>query len=264
MLALKNSLRWQVNQAVQGLLPHPLKGFRCLLYHSVTAEEDRDPGQKKTPLALFEQQMAFLTEEGYRVISCVELVRQVRAGVPLPLKTVSLSFDDGEAGLCERVLPVLCRHRFPATVFSMAEIPGGPYLTWDQAREMQASGLVEFGCHGATHRSLCGLSEPELIRETQEAKKSMEQALGREIPLFAYPYGSYGTWDLRALGALREAGFEGAFTSVFGRNTARTNPYLLRRVRVSWFDSLPQFRRLLEGAGDWYAGVQRIQGVFAR
>lgn len=262
VVAFKSALRRQVNRAVRSFLPHPGRGLRCLLYHAITAEECRDPGQENTPIELFERQMVLLAEEGFRVISCAELVSRVRAGDPLPAKTVSISFDDGKASVREWALPVLRRHGFPATLFSMAEMQGGPYLTWEQAREMRAGGLVEFGCHGATHRRLSGLSEAERMRETLQAKERMEKALGFRVSLFAYPYGSYGTWDPPTLRALREAGFEGAFTSVFGLNTPRTDPYLLRRVRVSWFDSIPQFRSMLQGAGDWYAWVQRAQGAF--
>lgn len=213
----------------------------------------------QTPLDLFERQMAYLAGNSYRVIRCLELVRKIREGAPAPSKTVAISFDDGDAGLLEYAFPVLQRYGFPATVFLIAQAEGKQTLRPDQVRRMHQNGLVEFGCHGSTHRRLKGLSGSDLIQETQGAKRDLEDALGFEVPLFAYPFGSYDAWDLEAARALAQAGFFGAFTSVYGVNRPRTDPYLLRRTRVSWLDSFPHFRWLLEGAGDWYAWIQRVQ-----
>ena len=261
MVALKSLIRARLNQAVRSL-PNPHKvGLRCLLYHSIVADERQDPGQMTTPLRLFKEQMAYLAGNGYQVISCTELVRRIERGEMSPHKTVALSFDDGEVGLHEFAMPVLQEYRFPATVFLIAEAPGGRHLTWEQARQMRSSGLVEFGCHSGTHRHLRGLSDEDLTRETAGAKRRIEEALGCEVSLFAYPFGSYGTWDRRVLRALKGAGFKGAFTSVVGLNALRTDYYLLRRNRVSWLEEIAQFQCLLEGAGDWYAWVQRIQGM---
>lgn len=264
MIALRSLWRRRVNQALRPLCLCPPSGIRCLVYHILTPQEDRDPGQMKIPLQLFESHLAYLSENGYRVISCSELVRRVRSVQPAPAKTVAISFDDGEASLHSLAFPILRKYRFPATVFCVAEAQGETTLTWQQARHMRESGLVEFGCHGATHRRLRGLSDRELVRETACARDRMESELGCKISLFAYPYGAYGAWDNRLVRALREAGFEGAFTSVFGVNTSRTNPYLLRRCRVSWLDCIAEFRALLEGAGDWYVWVQRAQGMLTR
>ena len=258
---LKSLWRRRLNRMARFFLPTPRKGWRCLLYHVVAPVECRDAGQMRISRALFEQQMAYLAGNGYRVVRCLDLVRRVREGVPPPAKTVAISFDDGDAGLLEHALPVLQRYGFPATVFLIAQGNGENTLRRDQVRQMHQSGLIEFGCHGSTHRRLKGLAGPDLIRETQGAKRDLEEVFGFEFPLFAYPFGSYDAWDAGAARTLREAGFLGAFTSVYGVNRPQTDPYLLRRTRVSWLDSFPDFGWLLEGAGDWYAWAQRAQGL---
>ena len=258
---LKSLGRRRLNRMARFFLPSPRKGWRCLLYHVVAPGECRDAGQMQTPLALFERQMTYFSENGYRVIRCLELVQKIREGAPPPPKTVAISFDDGDAGLFEHAFPVLQRYGFPATVFLIARAEGRSTLRWDQVREMRQGGLIEFGCHGMTHRRLKGLSGSDLIQETKGAKQDLEDALGFEVPLFAYPFGAYDSWDPSAAWAVAQAGFLGAFTSVYGVNRPRTDPYLLRRTRVSWLDSFPHFRWLLEGAGDWYSWVQRTQGL---
>lgn len=204
--------------------------------------------------------MAFLAGEGYRVEPAEEIVRRLARGEPLQPKTVLLTFDDGFSDNCDLALPVLRKHRFPATVFLVSERVGGDgRLTWSQAREMQASGWIRFGCHSATHRSLAGLPPPALREETEGARRTLQERLGAEIPLFAYPFGSYRSWNGAVRAAVEEAGFLAAFTSVFGFNTASSDRFLLRRSRVSWCDEIPEFRRLLRGAYDWYALAQRVQ-----
>jgi peptidoglycan/xylan/chitin deacetylase (PgdA/CDA1 family) len=259
MKMLKSLWRRRLNRVSRLFLPAPRKGWRCLLYHVVAPSECRDVGQMQTPAALFEQQMTYLAENGYRVIRCGELVEKVREGVPPDPKTVAISFDDGDAGLADQAFPILERRGFPATVFLISRPDGRSVLSADQIRRARQGGLIEFGCHGRTHRRLKGLSPSDLAQETQGAKRELEDSLGLKLPLFAYPFGAYDSWDLAAARALAQAGFFGAFTSIYGVNRPRTDPYLLRRTRVSWLDSLPHFGWLLEGAGDWYAWVQRAQ-----
>lgn len=260
-----------LSRAMQALVPRtPDVGFRCLSYHSIVAEAKDDPAQMTTPLDLFEEQMAFLAANGYHVEDASEVVKWLSLGAPLAPKTVLLTFDDGFADNYHLALPILHKYRFPATIFLItAALDGergrlhnpwfGEYLSWAQVREMQASGLIHFGCHSATHRNLRGLPEDALGEETQGAKLRLEDGLGRAVKLFAYPLGSYGSWDQAVRGAAERAGFLGAFTTIFGFNTALSDPFLLKRSRVSWCDRIPEFDRLLQGAYDWYAFIQLLQ-----
>lgn len=269
--SLKVRAKRGLSRAMQVLAPRaPDVGVRFLNYHSIVAEAQDDPEQMTTPLRLFEKQMAFLAANGYHVEEASRVVTWLGGGGPLAPKTVTLTFDDGFADNYHLALPVLEKYRFPATVFLIAAaVDGergpahdagfGERLTWAQALEMQASGLIRFGCHSATHRNLRGLPEDALCEETEGAKRRLEDGLGRAVELFAYPFGSYGSWDAAARGAVERAGFLGAFTTVFGFNTASTDRFLLRRSRISWCDAIPEFDRVLRGAYDWYAFAQLLQ-----
>lgn len=235
--------------------------MRCLLYHALSRERTRDPRQYTVPLSLFEEQMDFLARHRIPVLAVSQVVSGIAREKPFPRRAVCLTFDDGHSSVEDLAVPVLRKYRFPAAVFLVAESMGkNGFLGWEQARGMQAGSDIEIGCHGLTHRLLRGLSEPELEKETLEAKRRLEEGMGGAVALFAYPFGSFGSWDAGTLAALRRAGFHGAFTSVFGLNTSGANPLLLRRCRVSWQQEIPDFQRLLEGAYDWYAGIQRLQG----
>lgn len=230
------------------------------MYHAVVRQPQRDAPELTVPLELFEEQMRFLKENGYRVLPVSRLVSWILGGEALPPKSVCLTFDDGHRSLPALAFPVLERLRFPAAAFLVVE-PADPEtrVGWDEARRMRTAGLLEIGCHGLTHRILRGLPPEELEREIAHAKRVMEDRLGAEVPWFAYPFGSFGSWDRRVLPVLDRADFKAAFTSVFGLNTRAFHPFLLRRCRVSWRQQIPDFKMLLEGAYDWYAGLQRLQ-----
>src|SRR4051812_24052040 len=82
---------------------------------------------------------------------------------PLPEHAILLTFDDGYRSFYTRVFPLLLAYRMPAVsalVVSWLEVPAGgkvsygkvqrpreDFITWEEAREMARSGLVEFASH---------------------------------------------------------------------------------------------------------------------
>lgn len=249
----------------------PLPGTRILAYHSIVPQTLEDPQQMTVPVGLFEAQMDYLRHAGFEVLRLGHIIELLRRGEETPPRTVAITFDDGFADNYELALPVLMRLGYSATTFVTASvllakdgaagIPSRRYLTLRQAREMLGTRVVEFGCHGMTHRRLRGLSDVELLEETAAAKASLEDALGTQVALFAYPFGSYDSWDRRAVESVRAAGYRGAVTSIAGTNLRGVDVYLLRRCRVSWQEDNRAFDLLLKGAYDWYAWVQRLQHV---
>jgi peptidoglycan/xylan/chitin deacetylase (PgdA/CDA1 family) len=243
-------------------------GMRCLMYHSVVASERYDASQMTVSTRRLADQLALLRDEGFRVEDAGKAVADLNAGND---RSVAITFDDGFSDNCSLALPVLERYGFPVTVFLVADalvgrirpLPGSRYLDVRQAREMLETGLVRFGCHGATHRRLRGMSSSDLKRETADAKHRIEDALGTPVTLFAYPYGAPDSFDRQVRTAVSGAGFVAAFTSIVGTNKPAQDRFLLLRTRVSWAETLPSFSHLMRGSYDWYAGVQWLQARYA-
>jgi peptidoglycan/xylan/chitin deacetylase (PgdA/CDA1 family) len=106
-------------------------------------------------------------------------------------------------------------------------------LTWDEVREMDASGLVSFGAHTMHHPILAYLADQrEMQSEVVDCRTVLEKQLGHPVRTFAYPVGQAQHVNRDAIELVQKAGFIWAFTTRYGINTPRSDPYLLQRVEV--------------------------------
>jgi peptidoglycan/xylan/chitin deacetylase (PgdA/CDA1 family) len=221
-----------------------------LMYHAIGGGGEA-PSCYVTPERRFRLQMTWLRFCRYRVISLSELVGHLRADRLPPARAVVVTFDDGYADNYHLALPILRRHRIPATVFlvsgaigSHAEWPPEPalarrpLLTAALIDEMLAAG-VEAGAHTRTHVSLTDTRDPEdRGRQIAGSREDLERDLGRPVRHFAYPYGDY---DADVVDLVRSAGFDAACCSRSGFNEPAIPRYELRRVEVRGTDSLWRF-----------------------
>lgn len=234
---------------------------RALMYHSTPIHpEPSDSFQMTTPVALFEKHMAFLASEKFNVLSTLEMLDRIKHKKALPPKAIVITFDDGFRNNLN-VLPILESHQFPATFFLpiqyLNQLP--QYLSWQDIAPMATSPLFSFGSHSMSHKNLRSLTNHALEWEMKQSKKQLEDHLNRRIPLFAFPFGSFSSFDSRMAPLLQTLGYEGAFTTLSGVNTHQTPLYGLKRTRLSWIDTLAYFPNVLGGADDWYYLWQKLQ-----
>lgn len=161
-------------------------------------------------------------------------------------KRILFTFDDGYDDLYTQLLPMVVERRLKPLLFLVAD-PSYTSNVWDhtrglrrrnlltlqQIREMQRYG-VEFGSHTISHPWLPSLSDCDLRREVCDSKKLLEDKLGSAVRAFAYPFGGI---DQRVRGAVAEAGYEMAFTTMPGLNWWN-DPLCLRRADVNENNSL--------------------------
>lgn len=203
-----------------------------LNYHSVTI----DPGNIVviSPDKLAEQ-MEYLDQNGYTPLSLNDFTLMLERRKELPSKPVLLTFDDGYTDNVLEAMPILKKHKFPATLFmspGMVGVEG--YLDWEQVRTLHEAGW-DIQPHGMTHPSLPKLTSEEQAYQINEARKQIEAQIGVSADVFCYPYGHYNEQTLRIL---KEAGFRYAFTIDQGKTTSSQHPYKLKRIFVNGEEAL--------------------------
>ncbi len=146
---------------------HAGQSFMAIAYHDVRSDvaADYDPD----PLAVSTQNLAahfaWLRHHGYTPVSIGDLIAAANGKRSLPEKAVLLTFDDGLKSVYTDVFPLLKIFKYPAVVSVVTdwiEMPPGQtvdygerqlarddFISWAEAREMRASGLVEIASHSA-------------------------------------------------------------------------------------------------------------------
>jgi peptidoglycan/xylan/chitin deacetylase (PgdA/CDA1 family) len=106
-------------------------------------------------------------------------------------------------------------------------------LNWDLIREMQGSGLVEFGAHTHTHKILGRCQSETIQHELLISKNLIEKETGRKCEHFCYPNGSLGDFSEVSEMLVQEAGFKSSLTTISGWVGSKASPFLLPRFGIS-------------------------------
>ncbi len=102
-------------------------------------------------------------------------------------------------------------------------------LSWEEAREMAASGLIRFGSHTRRHIRLDARTAADVLQdEIRQSRPAIEERLGTPVSSFCYPNGDH----CPAAVELVRASYLTAVTTRRGWNSASTDPHLLNRVGV--------------------------------
>lgn len=220
-------------------------GVPILVYHRVN---DADKNPTTLTVADFDAQMKFLVDNGYRVISPDDLLDAWETGKTLPAKPIVLTFDDGHADIYNNVFPILQKYNMRATVFIVTDHIGlKDYLTWDQARALQAGGFVDIESRTMTYKNLTTVKGDKLWNEIYGSKQAIEWSLKKPAKFIAYPEGKY---TLDAEDTCKEVGFRAGFIEDYGLADNDDNPYVLTRIPVLGTNShtLLRFQLRLKGS----------------
>lgn len=170
--------------------------FPVLMYHNVTFDTtlvESDPDVHITPDTL-DEHFKYLKLYGYNPISLKEYFSYRQNGTALPENPVIITFDDGYISNYEVAYPLLKKYNYKAVIFVITSRMGDynvrfPHFSWEEAREMEKSGLVEIESHSHTHPDFSLLNFLQTVLEMRLARYSIETNLNKKCRFFAYPYG---------------------------------------------------------------------------
>ena len=236
------------------LSSYAAESFRVpiLLYHRFGATV-ADGMTTTTPV--FEAQMKYLHDNGYKVIPLRQLVDHYRGKVPAPgPKSVVIVEDDAHKSVYSDMLPIIKKYRFPVTIFAYpSAISNAKYaMTWDQMRELTKTGLFDIQSHTYWHpnfkKERKKLSKPALealvMTQLKKSKTRLETELASKVDMLAWPFGIY---DDYLLSKAAEAGYGATFTIERRHATASDSIMKLPRYLLVNADSGKAFVQLLEG-----------------
>ena len=273
-----------IDRALSVHLCHPLARGRgggrrlripILMYHSIReGNEGRNPYyETNTSPQVFAQQMQFLHENGYRVLSLVETV-EILAGNGNCEKSVAITFDDGYADFYSHAYPLLREHGFTANVFVVTgllktyrtQFNGKDCLTLSEVRELHSQG-VNIGSHSVSHPELKQMRREEVESELSVSKQTLEDALGAPVKSFSYPF-AFPEADHRFVDTLtsllEKCGYENGVSTILGTAQPGHNRFCLPRLPINSWDDQRFFRAKLEGGYDWLHGPQYLSKTLAR
>lgn len=216
-----------------------------LMYHYVReVDPNADPlgyNLSVTP-ADFEQQMAWLAQQGYVGVTMATAERCMRGAGGCPARAVALTFDDGYADAYDVVLPILQRYGMRATFYIVSGVVGhGGYMSWEQLAALRDAGM-EIGAHTVSHLDLTTLDPGGASFEIAQSKAEIEQRLGIPVASFCYPAGFY---NAAIIDLVRASGFSNATTTRWDADYA--DLFALPRRRVAGGTALDSFAAIVAG-----------------
>lgn len=218
------------------------EGVSILMYHMIGDMKNNSAVMTEDNLRI---QMQYLKDHGYHPITMQELYDYVTKGEKLPSKPVCITFDDGYLDSYTIVYPMMKEFGYPWTLFLITDDVGKSYnrMTWEQLKEMAASGAVTIANHTLSHPKLHNLpTRAEKENEIIGANKALKYHLGIDNLWFAYPYGDY---DDEVIDICKKAGIKLAVTTDAGRVHVGSYPYDLKRVYIGNNVSLARFMERL-------------------
>lgn len=163
-----------------------------LVYHTIapyTGNESSAQKDMKVDTATFEKQLIYLQDNGYTTMTFKDLADKVHAGLPVPEKTVVLTFDDGLDNQYATAFPLLKKYNMTATFFVYTIVVGHKkFMTWDNIIEIDKAGF-EIASHTRNHENLQKTTDPQVLDiEITGSKKTIEEKIGHPVYTLAYPF----------------------------------------------------------------------------
>lgn len=171
------------------------KGYiPTLMYHKIKdqVENTEEDQSMSVSTANFEAQLKALLEAGYTPINFKQLKDYLEGMLGLPKRPILITADDGYLCNYTKAYPILKKYNAQATFFVTSLYVGvtneHEHFTWEQAKEMEASGLIDIQSHTHGHTLMNALDKTDVSYEIQKSFGDIEKYLGkRDVKVLAYP-----------------------------------------------------------------------------
>jgi len=223
-----------------------------IMYHLIT-DRSKYIGKYGILPADLEADLAYLKENGYTTIVVQDLQNFVEGKAELPAKPIMLTFDDGNTGDYDYLLPLLKQYDMKAVVAFIGSAADKytplaeknpkakyPNMTWGQIRELHESGHVEiqshsYDLHGKNGSGKRKNESPEayharLLADLKKFQDACKENLDYEPTAFIYPLGVVSDGSRQVL---EELGMVASFSCEEGMNFISPEDKLFKLKRVN-------------------------------
>ena len=232
------------------------------MYHEIYRPEERDRLKGltnpvyNTEINVFQKQMAYLYAKRMKTLTIDELF--LKESSSQREGAVCLTFDDGWRGNYLHAYPVLQEYGLKATFFIATDLIGKPfYMTWEDIREMAASGMF-IQSHTVTHRPLAHMGGERVLFELSESKRVIEERLGQEVRHLSLPH---GIKDERIWNLAQGIGYKSICTSDVGFQTWKPDGPWMRRINIGNGISEKKFQLIVQGKNQAIWGMIFTKGL---
>jgi peptidoglycan/xylan/chitin deacetylase (PgdA/CDA1 family) len=218
-----------------------------ILYHNIDGK-----GAFSISAEALRGQFSMIRNLGIRIVPLRTLIERLETRRPFSDTVMVITFDDGFNAMYTKLLPIANEFRYPVTLFVYTDNivrRGSKSLTWGKLRELDQSG-VSVESHTLSHPDLAALSKKpgmesrkKLYEEIYLSKRVLELYLGRDVEMFAFPYGRY---DLSLVDLCGLAGYKRVFSTDYGSNVVTRNNFCLRRQHIKNNYSIEYFISLIK------------------
>jgi len=220
-----------------------------LTYHKFCTGES--PDAYTINIKLFEKQIIYLRDNGYKVISLSQLLECIKNNF-FPEKPVVITIDDGFRSVYNLAFPILQQYKIPATLLLYTDFigSGSHQLSWQEIREMIAANM-EIGSHSISHCNLLNMKQDEsptnylnrIEKEISLSKSILEQNTRITVQSFAYPYGVYSQ-EIKMIA--EQSDYKALLNVNSMNNSIPIDPFSLNRQIIPGSLSINQFAKLLQ------------------
>lgn len=219
-----------------------------IMYHSILKDSSLQGRYVISPTQL-EEDLIYLSENGYTAVTVADLISYVEEGTPLPEKPVMLTFDDGYYNNYLYAYPLMQKYGFKMVLSVIgkyselySENDGNnayySHCTWDQLREMELSGFVEVQNHSydmhttdqgrnGTKKNSWESSENYrsiLSNDVLKCQTFLMERSGITPTAFTYPFGAISS---ESVAILKDLGFKASFSCEQKMNLITRDPACL-------------------------------------
>ena len=143
----------------------------------------------------FKAQIDHLIAQDYNVRTVFEALDYLRVDrVEQDQPSILITFEGAYKSALDQAIPYLIEHDVPFLVFvstDHADARTEQYMNWDDLRDLQKTGLADFGILSASYKRLSGQSRDSILTQINKAQSRFREEMGGQPSYFSYAFGEY-------------------------------------------------------------------------